>query len=100
MEYSLFAESFAVSSHFENMVQSSWFDMVTEKSRSKSERFAPSCVAPQSTTKTMQHSHKAGALKQVNKSHKQSKASKRSIKLKSGGRVEAGEKMSMKMKWV
>lgn len=48
----------------------------------------------------MQHSHKAGALKQVNKSHKQSKASKRSIKLKSGGRVEAGEKMSMKMKWV
>lgn len=47
----------------------------------------------------MQHSHKAGALKQVNKSHKQSKASKRSIKVKSGGRVETAEKMNMKMKY-
>lgn len=46
----------------------------------------------------MQHSHKAGALKQVNKSHKQSKASKRSIKVKSGGRVETAEKINMKMK--
>lgn len=48
--------------------------------------------------KTMQHSHKAGSLKQVNKSHKQSKASKRSIKMKQGGRIEAVEKMVLKDK--
>lgn len=48
----------------------------------------------------MQHSHKAGSLKQVNKTHKQSKASKRSIKLKQGGRVEAAEKLILKEKYV
>ena len=46
----------------------------------------------------MQHSHIAGSLKQVNKSHKQSKASKRSIKMKQGGRIETVEKMVLKDK--
>ena len=50
--------------------------------------------------KTMQHSHKAGSLKQVNKTHKQSKASKRSIKLKQGGRVETAEKIIIKDKYL
>ena len=72
--------------------------MPKQNSGEKLRRFSSSIGALQSTTETMQHSHKAGALKQVNKSHKQSKASKRSIKLKSGGRIEAGEKMSLKMK--
>lgn len=48
----------------------------------------------------MQHSHKAGSLKQVNKSHKQSKASKRSIKMKQGGRVEAVDKLVLKDKYL
>lgn len=48
----------------------------------------------------MQHSHKAGSLKQVNKTHKQSKASKRSIKMKQGGRVEAVDKLVLKDKYV
>jgi hypothetical protein len=46
----------------------------------------------------MEHSHKAGSLKQVNKSHKQVKASKRSNKLSLGGRVESGNRLSIKEK--
>ena len=47
----------------------------------------------------MEHSHKAGSLKQSNKSHKQVKNSKRATKLSMGGRVEGGGRLSIKEKW-
>ena len=47
----------------------------------------------------MEHSHKAGALKQTNKSHKQVKSSKRANKLSMGGRVEKGNGITSKEKY-
>ena len=46
----------------------------------------------------MEHSHKAGSLKQTNKSHKQVKNSKRATKLSMGGRVEGGGRLGIKEK--
>lgn len=65
--------------------------------------FSPSRNSPESSSfriqSLMEHSHKAGSLKQTNKSHKQVKNSKRATKLSMGGRVESGGRLSIKEKW-
>lgn len=60
----------------------------------------PLPTLPHTTTINMEHSHKAGALKQTNKSHKQVKSSKRANKLSMGGRVEKSGHVTMKEKYV